>query len=90
MIRANSLGFVHVCFSRNALRPFTINLTVGPKTLSLFFDDHEPGPQLTFAIHRPAAKQVHLLSFTRSGNFRRRDINNIGKNTTRRTTTKYC
>ena len=56
----------------------------------VIFDDHEPGPQLTFAIHRPAAKQVHLLSFTRSGNFRRRDINNIGKNTTRRTTTKYC
>ena len=56
----------------------------------VIFDDHEPGPQLTFAIHRPAAKQVHLLLFTRSGNFRRRDINNIGKNTTRRTTTKYC
>ena len=56
----------------------------------VIFDDHEPGPQLTFAIHRPAPKQVHLLSFTRSSNFRRQDINNIGKNTTRRTTTKYC
>ena len=89
MIRANSLGFVHVCFSRNALRPLTIKFDCGAQNVAIF-DDHEPGPQLTFAIHRPAAKQVYLLSFTRSGNFRRRDINNIGKNTTRRTTTKYC
>ena len=34
MIRANSLGFVNVRCSCNALRPFTRNLTVGPKTLS--------------------------------------------------------
>ena len=46
--------------------------------------------ELSWIYPMTAAKQVHLLSFTHSGNFRRRDINNIGKNTTRHSITNYC
>ena len=46
--------------------------------------------KLSWILQITAAKQLHLLSFTRSNNFHRHDINNIGKNTTWRSITKYC